>query len=158
LPCTRLAPAGNETLYSLNLANNGIGNRGARALAEALKLNTHLARLDISGNNIDAEGAGALAEALEVSTTLEAIYINENYLGGWAGGQVWVEWSPLCVWSSFVCGGGEVEGGGGGELLFWRHALWGCSCASQRAPAAAARRPGLWRCYLLLAPGAAWAS
>jgi hypothetical protein len=116
---THMPPAplpGNENIYSLNLANNGIGNRGAAALAEALKLNTHLARLDLSGNNIDKEGAAALAEALAVNTSLEALYINENYLGGWGG---WVGGGGggvvmTRVFSKALLSGRGLGGGGGG--------------------------------------------
>lgn len=48
---------GNATIEKLDLGQNGIGDRGAASLAEALKLNTTLQRLDLSGNAVDFEGA-----------------------------------------------------------------------------------------------------
>ena len=51
--------SGNSVITTLDLGQNGIGDRGAKALAEAIKLNTTLTRLDLSGNAIDTEGAGA---------------------------------------------------------------------------------------------------
>ena len=44
-------------MQNLDLGQNGIGDRGAAALAEALRLNTTLQKLDLSGNAIDVEGA-----------------------------------------------------------------------------------------------------
>ena len=44
-------------MQNLDLGQNGIGDCGAAALAEALRLNTTLQKLDLSGNAIDVEGA-----------------------------------------------------------------------------------------------------
>ncbi len=55
--CVCVCRAGNRLLLSLNLAQNGIGDRGARALSEGLKLNTTLLKLDLAGNAIDVDGA-----------------------------------------------------------------------------------------------------
>lgn len=54
-------PAGNSIMQNLDLGQNGIGDRGAAALAEALRLNTTLQKLDLSGNAIDVEGASESA-------------------------------------------------------------------------------------------------
>jgi hypothetical protein len=62
--------AGNNVLTVLDLGQNGIGDRGAAALAEALKLNTTLHELDLSGNAVDKDGAAALAEAIAENTML----------------------------------------------------------------------------------------
>ena len=51
---------GNSIMQALDLAQNGIGDRGAAALAEAIRLNTTLTKLDLSGNAIDINGASAL--------------------------------------------------------------------------------------------------
>jgi len=48
-------------LQVLNL-HNGLGPEGAKALAEALKVNNTLQKLDLRGNNIGAGGAKAIAE------------------------------------------------------------------------------------------------
>ena len=50
------------------MENNAIGDEGAAALAEALKVNTALTWLDLKDNEIGDEGAAALAEALKVNT------------------------------------------------------------------------------------------
>ncbi len=48
---------GNSIMQTLDLGQNGIGDSGAGALAEALKLNTTLQKLDLAGNAIDVQGA-----------------------------------------------------------------------------------------------------
>ena len=48
---------GNSIMQSLDLGQNGIGDKGAAALAEAIRLNTTLTKLDLSGNAIDVQGA-----------------------------------------------------------------------------------------------------
>jgi hypothetical protein len=90
-------------MQKLELGQNGIGDRGASALSEALKLNTTLLRLDLSGNGIDLQGASeshssppssphslthsllnateSLASALAVNTTLRFLNLNDNYIG-----------------------------------------------------------------------------
>ena len=50
--------------------NNNIGADGAKAIAEALKVNPVLTTLSLSGNRIGAEGAKAIAEALKVNPVL----------------------------------------------------------------------------------------
>ena len=48
----------------LSLRNNGIGDEGAAALAEALRGNTGLTELDLSGNDISDAVADEIAAAL----------------------------------------------------------------------------------------------
>lgn len=55
--------SGNAVLRTLDLSQNGIGDKGARALAEGLKLNTTLMHLDLSGNAIDKEGISKFVTA-----------------------------------------------------------------------------------------------
>ncbi len=55
--------AGNSIMINLDLGQNGIGDRGAAALGEALKLNTTLQKIDLSGNAIDVEGASEFSVA-----------------------------------------------------------------------------------------------
>ena len=51
----------------LSLGSNKISEEGAKALAEAVKVNSALQKLDLlRTNNISDEGAKALAEALKV--------------------------------------------------------------------------------------------
>lgn len=58
------------TLTNPDLSDNGIGAKGAGAIAEALKVNTVLKSLQLYGNAIGPQGARAVAEALKVSSSL----------------------------------------------------------------------------------------
>jgi Ran GTPase-activating protein (RanGAP) involved in mRNA processing and transport len=49
----------------LDLGKNHVGDKGALALAEALKSNTVLRDLNLQSNSIRREGATALATALD---------------------------------------------------------------------------------------------
>ena len=51
----------------LNLIDNNIGAEGAKAIAEALKVNPVLNNLDLGYNSIGDDGAKAIAEALKVN-------------------------------------------------------------------------------------------
>ena len=64
-----------EELY---LEYNKISDEGAKALAEALKVNTALQELYLGGNNVSDEGAKALAEALKVNTALQKLWLGGN--------------------------------------------------------------------------------
>jgi hypothetical protein len=65
----------------INLEENEIGAEGASALADALKVNTSVAKIDLEGNDIGAEGASALAEALKVNITATDINCMFNKIG-----------------------------------------------------------------------------
>lgn len=64
----------------LNLAWNGLGDRGAKSLAGALAENTELQFLDISKNNLREEAASALAACLAHNSTLRSLQLNGNPL------------------------------------------------------------------------------
>lgn len=64
-------------LQTLKLSYNIIGNDGANALSEALKVNKSLTELTIKNNKID-EGLSSIAEALEVNNTIKKISIFGN--------------------------------------------------------------------------------
>ena len=51
----------------LYMSNNNIGVEGAKAIAEALKVNKSITELYLWNNNIGDEGAKAIAEALKVN-------------------------------------------------------------------------------------------
>ena len=70
-----------ETLITLDISNNNIGNIGASALASALKVNKILVTLNISNNNIGNIGATALAGALKVNKKLITLDISNNNIG-----------------------------------------------------------------------------
>ncbi len=65
----------------MDLGGNQIGAEGARALAEALKINATLTSMDLGGNQIGAEGARALAEALKANMTLICMALADNEIG-----------------------------------------------------------------------------
>ena len=72
-------------LFVCSLYNNAIGNEGATAIAEALKVNAVLTNLDLSSNYIGGyydshgklietpEGPTAIAEALKVNAVLTTL-------------------------------------------------------------------------------------
>jgi Leucine Rich repeat len=68
----------NKTLTELVVYRNIIGDAGASALAEALKVNKTLTELNVYGNSIGAAGASALVEALKVNNTLTELDVSGN--------------------------------------------------------------------------------
>ncbi|XP_004342468.2 hypothetical protein CAOG_08213 [Capsaspora owczarzaki ATCC 30864] len=72
---------------TLFLSAKQIGDEEAKAIAEALKVNTTLTQL---GNQIGDVGAQAIAEALKVNKTLTLLYLNVNQIGD-AGAQAIAE-------------------------------------------------------------------
>ena len=76
----------NQTLQTLNLWNNQIGAAGAQAIGEALKVNQTLQTLCLSDNEIGYAGAAAIGDALKVNTTLQTLNLRYNQIGA-AGAQ-----------------------------------------------------------------------
>ena len=66
------------TLTDLNVYSNRIGDSGASALAEVLKMNMTLTMLNVGGNRISAAGANAVAEALKVNNTLTTLNVESR--------------------------------------------------------------------------------
>ena len=72
----------NATLKELILYDCGIGGVGAAAFAESLRSNTSLTLLNLDGNEeIGDKGAKALAEALKVNTTVKELILGECCIG-----------------------------------------------------------------------------
>ena len=67
-------------LTSLELRSNSIGDDGAKAIAEALKVNPVLTELNLWNNSIGPEGAKAIAEALKVNAVLTKLNVGYNLL------------------------------------------------------------------------------
>lgn len=77
-----LAAALKSTMVqTLGLAQNAIGDDGAKALAELLSNSGTLQRLAIGINSIGDEGAVALAAALENNSVLNRLYLQRNDVG-----------------------------------------------------------------------------
>ena len=70
--CRRLRN-NDRTLQELNLNFDKISDKGATALAQALKRNTTLQLLNLSFNKISDKGATALAQAMKGNTTLQIL-------------------------------------------------------------------------------------
>lgn len=68
----------NNTVSSLYLHGNNIGNEGAILLASLLVDNESLSTLDLSYNKIGNEGAIRLNEELENNHTLTSLYLKNN--------------------------------------------------------------------------------
>eukprot|EP00812_Abedinium_dasypus_P014318 NODE_782_length_1364_cov_109.884645.p1 GENE.NODE_782_length_1364_cov_109.884645~~NODE_782_length_1364_cov_109.884645.p1 ORF type:complete len:358 (-),score=92.91 NODE_782_length_1364_cov_109.884645:266-1339(-) len=64
-----------------DLARNGFGDEGAKALADCFPVSKTLVRLNALANGIGDEGAKALASALEGSTGLEMLELHFNVIG-----------------------------------------------------------------------------
>lgn len=73
-------------LIELDLSNNLIGDRGARAIGKFLNNHSQLVRLSLCDNQIRAAGAQAIAHALTKNTTLNHLNLRLNRLGD-EGGQ-----------------------------------------------------------------------
>jgi hypothetical protein len=58
-----------------------IGAEGAKAVAEAIKVNSTLMRIGIQNNGIGDDGAKAVAEAIKVNSMLEIIGLDYNNIG-----------------------------------------------------------------------------
>ncbi len=70
-----------KSLTKLNLWGNGIGDQGAKAIADVLETNTTLTKLDLWGNGIGDEGAQAIADVLETNTTLTKLDLTDIQIG-----------------------------------------------------------------------------
>ncbi|WP_039454784.1 leucine-rich repeat domain-containing protein [Candidatus Jidaibacter acanthamoebae] len=68
----------NETITSLNLSDNNIGEAGGIAIAEALKENKTITSLDLGGNDIGAAGGIAIAEASKENKTITSLNLSDN--------------------------------------------------------------------------------
>ena len=68
--------------------NEEIGDEGAKALAEALKVNATVKKLDLDGCGIGDDGAAALAEALRSNTSLTKLALMFNKSIGEQGKQL----------------------------------------------------------------------
>jgi len=74
----RVLNSDNTTLERLSLQNNGIGDVGANALANALLDNERLIYVDLSWNRITNRGAHDILKVLDVNDTLETLILEGN--------------------------------------------------------------------------------
>ncbi|XP_053132825.1 NLR family CARD domain-containing protein 3 [Hemicordylus capensis] len=71
----------NRSLMALDLRSNSIGPQGAKALADSLKINQHLLSLNLQNNVIKEDGAKFLAEALLSNHSLMTLLLQKNSVG-----------------------------------------------------------------------------
>merc|ERR1712130_421395 len=68
----------NSIMTKLDLSWNKVGDFGARAIANGLKVNFTLSELDLHCNKIGNIGAQDIADALKMNTQLKKVYLNVN--------------------------------------------------------------------------------
>ncbi|KAL0240793.1 hypothetical protein GEMRC1_006029 [Eukaryota sp. GEM-RC1] len=66
---------------SIQLRSNSIGNEGAIAIADALRVNTSVLWMALKDNSIGSEGAIAIADALKVNSTVTDVHLEDNSIG-----------------------------------------------------------------------------
>ncbi|XP_044289647.1 NLR family CARD domain-containing protein 3 [Varanus komodoensis] len=71
----------NRSLMALDLRSNSIGSQGAKALADALKINQYLLSLNLQNNKIKEDGAKCLANAVAHNHTLRTLNLQKNSVG-----------------------------------------------------------------------------
>ncbi|KAL0984328.1 hypothetical protein UPYG_G00140020 [Umbra pygmaea] len=71
----------NRTLNMLDLRSNNIGSKGAKFLSEALKTNQFLVSINLQNNNIEEEGGRALADLLLSKSKLASLNLQKNSIG-----------------------------------------------------------------------------
>ncbi|XP_066496807.1 NLR family CARD domain-containing protein 3 [Tiliqua scincoides] len=71
----------NRSLMSLDLRSNSIGPQGAKALADSLKINQYLLSLNLQNNMVKEDGTKFLAEALLNNHTLMTLHLQKNSVG-----------------------------------------------------------------------------
>ncbi|XP_062999056.1 NLR family CARD domain-containing protein 3 [Elgaria multicarinata webbii] len=67
-------------IQKISLAENQIGNKGAKALARSLMVNRSLMALDLRSNSIGPQGAKALADALKINQCLLSLNLQNNVI------------------------------------------------------------------------------
>ena len=70
-----------NSLQTLNLQKNFIGDYGAKALTDCLKNCNSLQTLNLESNYIGADGAKSLADCLKHCNSLQTLNLESNYLG-----------------------------------------------------------------------------
>jgi len=68
----------NSTLQELNLGWNDVGDDGALAIANALRVNSTLRVLDLFWNIIGNDGTRAIADSLRVNRMLQTLYLESE--------------------------------------------------------------------------------
>ena len=68
----------NKILKILHINSNRVSDDGIASISDSLKSNNSLQELHMGDNNITSEGAKKIAEAIKVNTILKILHINSN--------------------------------------------------------------------------------
>ena len=68
------------SIHTLNLSKNSINDEGAIAIADSLRENTSIHTLNLSNNLITDKGAKALAKALRKNTSIHTLNLSNNLI------------------------------------------------------------------------------
>ncbi|EFA81886.1 deliriumA [Heterostelium album PN500] len=79
--CIGTCLVNNTTITHLNLSFNSIGNEGAEEISKALGTNKTLTHLDLSQNCIGLKGSKALSTAIQTTKTLHILNLSKNRFG-----------------------------------------------------------------------------
>lgn len=68
----------NDTILSIDLDNNSIGDDGAKSIAIALETNKKLIEIGLSQNNIGDEGVKSIISVLLTNKVIQSILLSDN--------------------------------------------------------------------------------
>ena len=68
----------NRLLTNINLSNNSLGDKGAKYIAEGIRVSASLTRLILQNNNLGPAGAQHLSEALKINKSITELDISNG--------------------------------------------------------------------------------
>ena len=71
----------NNTIRSLDIGYNILGEAGGKSIIEAMCINTTLTSLNLEFNNLDSKIGDAIANMINKNTTIEKLNLASNWLG-----------------------------------------------------------------------------
>jgi Ran GTPase-activating protein (RanGAP) involved in mRNA processing and transport len=71
----------NNTIRSLDIGYNILGEAGGKSIIEAICINTTLTSLNLEFNNLDSKTGDAIANMINKNTTIEKLNLASNWLG-----------------------------------------------------------------------------
>ena len=78
----------NDTLFDLDLRNNGITDIGATLIAQAIEINKTLKILSMSHNKLSDDGVTAICTYLKNNNTLQQLDLSENEISGRGANEI----------------------------------------------------------------------
>ena len=71
-----------KSLQQLNMSRNDISSKGAKVIAEAIRLNTTLEKLNLSFNKLSDDGASFISDGLKTNKSLQELKMSKNNITG----------------------------------------------------------------------------